>query len=262
MDSKLEKMARTGYAAKAVVYGVMGVLTFMAAFNLGGQTTGQLQVIEFLEKQTFGNILLILISIGLLAYAAWRFIQSLKDPENIGSDTKGKGKRVAYFISGLIYLGLAVFAIMSLINAGSSGGGSQNGFLNSALTGQSGVIIFGIIGVGLIITSIFQFKKAFSKDFLEQFGYDSIPDEKRRKTIKNTGYLGIIARGIIFGVMAFIFLKAAAESNTSDIKSTTDAFQFLRESPMGSWLMGIVAAGFVCFAIYTFMVAKYRQFKG
>lgn len=262
MDSKLEKMARTGYVAKAVVYSVMGVLTFMAAFNMGGQTTGQLQVIEFLEKQTFGNILLILMGIGLIAYSGWRFTQAFKDPENIGTDSKGKVKRGAFFISGFIYLALAVIAIMSLFRSGSSGGSGQNGILNSVLTGQSGVIIFGIIGVGLVFTSIFQLKKAFSRDFLEKFGYNSITEERRRKTIKNTGYLGLIARGIIFGIMAYIFLRAAIESNTSDIKSTTDAFQFLRESPMGSWLMGIVAAGFVCYGIYTFMMAKYRQFKG
>lgn len=263
MDSKLEKMARTGYGAKAVVYTIMGVLTFMAAFNLGGQTTGQLQVIEFLEKQTFGNILLILIGIGLLAYSTWRFIQSIKDPENIGSDTKGKAKRTGFFISGLIYLVLAIVAIMNGFGSGSSGGSNGgNGMMDSVLTGQLGVIIFGIIGAGLVFTGIFQLKKAFSKEFLEDFDYNSITEEKRRKIIKNTGYLGLIARGIIFGIMAYIFIRAAIESNTSDIKSTTDAFEFLRESSMGAWLMGTVAAGFVCYGIYTFMMARYRKFKG
>ena len=256
MDSKLKKMARAGYVAKATVYGIMGILTFMAAFNMGGQKSGKLQIIEFLEKQPFGNALLVLIGLGLLCYAAWRFIQSLSDPENIGDDKKGKGKRVAFFISAVLYLGLSVYAFMALINAGSSGGSSGGG-----LTGTLGVVVFAVIGGGLAVASFFQFKKAKTKEFLQDFGYDSISDEKKRKTIKNTGYLGLIARGVIFGILAFIFIKGALASNTSNMKGTTDAFSFLQESQYGSWLMGVVAAGFVCYSIYVYMLARYRKFK-
>lgn len=256
MDSKLEKMARIGYVAKATVYGITGILTFMAAFNMGGQKSSKLQIIEFLEKQPFGNALLILIGLGLLCYSAWRFIQSLSDPENIGDDKKGKGKRLAYFISAVIYLGLAGYSFMTLINAASSGGSSGNG-----LSGTLGVILFAVIGAGLAIAGIFQFKKAKTKEFLQDFGYDSISDEKKRKTIKNTGYLGLIARGVIFAILAYIFIRGALASNTSNMKGTTDAFSFLQESQYGSWLMGVVAAGFVCYSIYVFMLARYRKFK-
>ncbi|MGM0933008.1 MAG: DUF1206 domain-containing protein [Bacteroidota bacterium] len=133
--------------------------------------------------------------------------------------------------------------------------------LSSFLTGDAGVYIFTAIGIDLVTTSFFQFKKAFYKDFLKKFDYESIPKEKRRKTIKNTGYLRLIARGIIFAILAYFFIRAAVEHSTSDIKSTPDAFVFLQESPMGSWLMGIVAAGMVCYSIYVFMMVKYRKFR-
>ncbi|MDT0647704.1 DUF1206 domain-containing protein [Zunongwangia sp. F260] len=259
MDSKFKKMARIGYVAKGSVYAITGVLTFMAAFNLGGQKTGKLQVIEFLEKQPFGNALLILIGLGLLCYAGWRFIQSISDPEDIGSDKKAKAKRTGFFVSGLIYLGLAVYAFMQLFTAGSSGGGG--GQSSSFLAGQAGVYIFAIVGAALAVAGFFQIKKAYTNEFLKKFNYKSISEEKRRKTIKNTGYLGLIARGIILGILAFFFIRAAIESNTSDIKSTTDAFSFIQDSSYGSWLLGAVAAGLVCYAIYMFMMARYRQFQ-
>lgn len=262
MDSKVKKLARAGYVAKAVVYGLIGILTFLAAFNMGGQTAGQLQVIDFIEKQTFGNILLVLITLGLLSYSFWRFFQAFTDPENIGRDKKGKAKRVGFFISAVIYLGIAGYAVLQLTNAGaSSGSGSGQSGMMSFLTGNAGVYIFTIIGIGLAATSFFQFKEAFSQEFLKKFDYKSITEEKRRKTIKNMGYLGIIARGIIFVILAFFFIRAAVEHNTGEIKSTSDAFSFLHESPMGSWLMGIVAAGMVCYSIYVFMMAKYRKFR-
>ncbi|MGY5849461.1 DUF1206 domain-containing protein [Salegentibacter sp. F14] len=262
MNSTLKKVARTGYAAKAVVYGLIGILTLLAAFNMGGQTAGKMQVIEFLEKQTFGNVLLGLIALGLLCYSAWRFFQAIKDPENVGKDMKGKAKRIGFFISALLYLSIAGYAGMKLFTNGSStqSGTGQNGPMNALLTGDAGVYIFTAIGIGLVITSFFQFKKAFYKDFLKKFDYQSISEEKRRRTIKNTGYLGLIARGIIFGILAFFFIRAAVAHNTSNIKSTSDAFAFLHDSPMGSWLMGAVAAGMICYSIYVFMMVKYRKF--
>lgn len=260
MNSNLKKMARTGYVAKGSVYGITGVLTLLSALNLGGQKSGGFKVMDFLEKQPFGNILLVLLALGLLCYVIWRFIQAFRDPENIGSDKKGKVKRGAFFVSGLIYLGLAAYAFMRLFNAvSSSSSGSSGGKTFSFLTGPVGVYIFAIIGISLVGTSIYQLRKAYTGKFLEKFDYKSISEEKRRKTIKNTGYLGHIARGIIFGIMSYFFIRAAVKSNTTDLKSTSDAFSFLQSS-MGSWLMGLVAAGLVCYAIYMFMMARYRKF--
>ncbi len=59
-------MVLTGYAAKGIVYAITGILTYMAAFNMGGQQTGSKRVMYFLEKQFFGNVLLTLIALGLL----------------------------------------------------------------------------------------------------------------------------------------------------------------------------------------------------
>ncbi|ADF52935.1 MULTISPECIES: DUF1206 domain-containing protein [Zunongwangia] len=259
MNSKLKKIARTGYVAKGSVYAITGILTFLAAFNMGGQKAGKFQALEFLEKQSFGNAILIVMGIGLLCYVIWRAIQVFQDPENIGSDKKGKVKRAAFGVSALIYLALAVSAFMKVINAGgSSGSGSQSpGFM----TGQVGVFIFAAIGIAVIGAGINQIKKAYTKSFLSKFDYKSISEEKRRKTIKNTGLMGLIARGVIFFILGYFFIRAAIESNTSEIKSTTDAFSFLQDSSYGQYLLGAVAAGLVCYGIYMFMMAKYRKFK-
>lgn len=258
MNSKLEKMARTGYVAKAVVYGITGILTFLAAFNMGGQKAGKIQVIEFLQKQDFGSVLLILMAIGLLCYASWKFIQAVRDPENIGADTSGKLTLVGFFFSGLVYSGLAVYAIMQVLNIRSSTG-TQGG--SSFLTGQVGVFVFVIVGIALAGTAISHFKRAYTESFLKKFDYKSITEEKRRKTIKNTGKLGLSARGILFGILSFFFIKAAIKSNTGDIKSTIDAFSFLQQSSYGSYLLGGVALGLIGYSIYMVMMAKYRKFK-
>lgn len=262
MDDTIKKIARTGFVAKGTVYAITGVLTFMAAFNMGGQKTGRIQVLEFLDKQTFGNVLLILMGIGLACYATWRFIQSVKDPEHIGADTKGKAKRTAFFISGVIYLGLAVLAVMRVIGSGSGSSGSSGAAQKSSfLTSETGLILIGIAGAGIVIAGIFQFVKAYRNDYTKKFDLSSLSEEKKRKSIKNTAKFGLSARGVIFLIIGYFALKASFSSDPSKIKTTTEAFSFIQESSYGAWLMGLVAAGLVAYAIYMFLMAKYRRFQ-
>lgn len=262
MDSKTKTMARTGFVAKGVVYGIIGVLTFKAAIDMGGQKAGQLQVLEFLEKQTFGNILLILMALGLACYAAWRFVQAIKDPENIGDDKKGTAKRIAFFCSGLLYLGIGVLAALKAFgsgrgSSGSSGSAQQSSFLASEI----GLWIIGIVGAGIIIAGIFQFVKAYKNDYYKKFGLASL-EEKKRESIKKTAEFGLSARGVILLIIGFFAIQAAVNSNPSNIKTTQEAFSFIQESPYGPWLMGLVAAGLVAYAVYMFLMAKYRRFHG
>ena len=264
MDSKIKKMAKTGFVAKGSVYAIAGILTFMAAFNLGGQKTGKLQVLQFLDNQTFGNILLILMGLGLICYALWRFVQSISDPENIGSDGKAKVKRAAFFISGLLYLGLAVLALMRVFGSrGSGGSGSGSSAQSSSfLASETGLIIIGIAGAAIAIAGFFQFYKAYTNDYTKKFDLTSLGEKKRRESIKKTAKFGLSSRGVILLIIGYFALQAALSSNPSQIKSTSEAFSFLRESSYGPWLMGLVAAGLVAYAIYMFLMAKYRRFHG
>ncbi|WP_037325447.1 DUF1206 domain-containing protein [Salinimicrobium terrae] len=261
MDDNIKTMARTGFVAKGVVYGIIGVLTFKAAFDMGGQKAGQLQVLEFLEKQTFGNILLILMALGLACYAAWRFVQSIKDPENIGDDKKGTAKRIAFFCSGLLYLGFGVLAALKAFGSGSGSSGSSSAQQSSFLATDTGLWIIGIVGAGIIIAGIFQIVKAYKNDYYKKFGLASI-DEKRRESIKKTAEFGLTARGVILLIIGFFAIQAAVNSNPSEIKTTQEAFAFIQESSYGAWLMGLVAAGLVAYAVYMFLMAKYRRFHG
>lgn len=263
MNDTIKKIAKTGFVAKGAVYAITGALTFMAAFNMGGQKAGRIQVLQFLDQQTFGNILLILMALGLACYAAWRFIQSVKDPENIGDDTKGKAKRTAFFISGLIYLGLAVLAVMRVMGSGSGSSGSSGAAQKSSfLASETGLILIGIAGAGIVIAGIYQFIKAYRNDYTKKFDLSSLGEEKKRESIKKTAEFGLSARGVIFLIIGFFALKAAFTADPSKIKTTTEAFSFIQESSYGAWLLGLVAAGLVAYAIYMFLMAKYRRFRG
>ena len=262
MDNNIKKVAYTGYIAKGVVYGLTGILAFLAAFNMGGEKAGKLQVIEFLGNQAFGKWLVILLGLGLLCYAFWRFLQSIMDPEGIGTDGKATVKRISFFISGLVYGGLGVIAISNVLGFGSlfqSGGGGGSSFMN----GTTGKYLFILIGLGLAGKGIYQFIKAYKGDFLKKFQIQSISAVAKRRYIKRIGYAGIISRGIVTSIIAYFFLTAGFNlggNPSNEVKGTAEAFSFIQEQAYGKWLLGMVAAGLVCYGIYMFTMAAYRRF--
>ncbi|WP_378185357.1 DUF1206 domain-containing protein [Aquimarina sp. W85] len=258
MDHRIKKIAKIGFGAKGLVYLLTGLLTLLAAFNVGGQKAGKLQVIEFLEQQAFGKIILAILGIGLLCYAFWRFIQSIQNPEGIDSDLKGSMKRIGFFISGVIYAILGGISIWEIFNESSSSGSSKNSLLSS----EYGEYLLIIIGVLMGIKAAHQFIKAIKGDFLNQFNLSSISDIKKRKLIKNIGYAGLISRGIVISIVSYFFIKAGLDAfnSTTSIKGTTDAFSFIQKNSSGPWLLGLVSAGLACYGIYMFCKIRYRKF--
>ncbi|XLS29258.1 DUF1206 domain-containing protein [Flavobacteriaceae bacterium M23B6Z8] len=258
MDSKIESIARAGHAAKGVVYALTGALAFGAAFSLGSNAKGKLGILEFLQNQVLGNILLLLLGIGLISYAFWRFYESIKDPERIGNDSKGIAKRIDFFISGLVYLALAIFAFYEMI---ASANNSSHGTDQTSSNPEIRSIIYYIISAGLAIKGIFQFVKVSKGNFLENLRIDEISDRSVRNWIKRMAYLGMISRGVVIGVIAYFFTNSASIETKNSVKGTSEAFNFLRDSSERPWLMAVVAIGFICYGFYMITLSNYRKFK-
>ncbi len=95
--------ARFGYAAKGVVYLIIGALAVELAAGRGGAATDQRGALRTIYEQPFGKFLLIVVAIGLIAFALWSFIQALFDTEGKGKKAKGILGRVGYAVIGISY---------------------------------------------------------------------------------------------------------------------------------------------------------------
>ncbi len=258
-DDRIMKLARFGMAAKGAVYCILGVLTTLAAFNIGGQNANKSDTLKFLHEQPFGKILLGILAIGLLCYVIWRFIQAFKDPEDKGTDKKAIFTRIGYAASGVVYGILTFEAVRMLFKGGSSGGGgNQNQELVSQLLGKpGGQILVGIVAAIFIGKAIYQFYRAFSGKFKKKI-QDSGLDNRVKKILRNAGMVGYIARGVVIGIIGFLFLRAAIQADASEAEGSEGAFKFIESSPYGPYLLAIVAIGLVCYGIYMFVKARYR----
>ncbi len=68
----LEPLARAGYAAKGVLYLLIGGLAAEVALEAGGATTNSRGAFRVVRDQPFGSALLGILAVGLGGYAIWR----------------------------------------------------------------------------------------------------------------------------------------------------------------------------------------------
>jgi len=262
MNDTIKKIALSGYISKGIVFSITGILAFLSAFNMGGRKAGKISIISYLEQQTLGSVIVVLLGVGLICYGIWRLIQGVNDPEGIGTDFKGLVKRISFSISGIIYFLLGLIAIaeaFGLLSIYSTGNNSKEPLLNTSTRS----LIFIIIGGALAIKAIYQFVKIYKGNFINNFDIQSVTSLNTRKYIKRMGYAGLLSRGIVTSIISYFFLSTGIDLNASSkqVKGTAEAFSFIQDQAYGKYLLGFVAAGLVCYGLFMFSTAAYRKYN-
>ena len=70
----LVMLGRAGYAAKGIVYVVIGALAAKVAAGSGGVTTDTRGAIGVIGNGPMGTIALVALGVGLIGYMLWRLI--------------------------------------------------------------------------------------------------------------------------------------------------------------------------------------------
>ncbi|HEU5042484.1 MAG TPA: DUF1206 domain-containing protein [Gemmatimonadales bacterium] len=102
----VERLARVGIVAKAVVYLAIGTLATGVALRAGGVLTGGEGVLRLLVTQPMGRGLLAALGFGFAAYTLWLFAQAVVDPDGNGTSVVGLANRVGQIITGIAHLAL------------------------------------------------------------------------------------------------------------------------------------------------------------
>jgi Domain of Unknown Function (DUF1206) len=258
----VERLARFGYAARGVVYAVIGLLAVQTAFSgrgsqdLAQQATPQGALQRIAEQS---RLLLALVAIGLAGYALWRFVQAGLDTENKGSDPKGLVKRGSMVASGIVYAALAIAA--TRLVAGTGGGGSAGGtqgFTADLMSKPFGRWLVILAGIAVIVSGCYELYDAWTKKFRNRLKLQEMSaDEERLAT--RTGQAGLAARGIAFLLSGWFLIQAGLRFDPSQAQGLGGALEALARQPSGPWLLGLVALGLIAFGAYSFLLARYRR---
>lgn len=256
-------VARAGLATKGVVYCLIGLIAFMAAFQLGGQSTSDASTtgaLQFTEDFPAGRWLLLAIGIGLFCYALWRVVEAFTQKNKENEGWKKWGNMLRLLFSGIGYLSLGIVALRLALNMGKSSGGNTNQKVASGILDQPmGEWLLGLLALILAGVGVYQVYYALSEKYKKHIS--SLPyDGNVSSLLLKTGKLGYVARGIVWVILAWMLLKAALSESASEAGDTSKAFDFLQEGGYGSLLLGAVSAGFICYGIFSFVRARHERF--
>ncbi len=253
----LHRTARLGYVASGLVYLTLGILTLQTALGDGGQTTDSRGAISTLAEQPAGKFLVLLVGIGMLGYAVWRLIAAVTDAEDKGSDTKGMIKRAAQFVSGVLHGLLGVYALRLLAGSPQGSGGGK-GATARLMEMPAGRWLVAAVGLGIIAYALYELYKAAKVKLDRQLDLSRV-DAHERTWITRAARAGIGARGVVFTIIGGLFVAAAVRYSPSQPTGLDAALATLADAPFGMVLLGLVAVGFMGYAIYQLVRARYRR---
>jgi uncharacterized protein DUF1206 len=245
-------LARTGLVAKGVSFGIVGLLALKLALGDGGKATSREGALQSLAQHSFGKVLLILLVVGFAAYALWRFVQAFAEGE--------WGKGIGYVARGLIYAGLTFSTVKLLIGAGTGGTQNQKAHKTAAtvLSWPAGTWLVGIAGAAIVGAGLWNLYRGLSRKFEDKWRVHGMSGTAR-KWGGRAGAAGHVARAVVFALVGIFVIKAALDYNPKDAIGIDGALQKLAHANYGPYLLGLTAAGLLCYGLYCFVDARYRD---
>lgn len=253
-------LARLGYAAKGLVYIVIGWLALMTAVRAGGQTADPQGAITDIYQQPFGKVLLFIIVVGFVGYALWQLVRAAFNSDGEGDPKKDTVLRIGYAVVGITYLGFALAALRLLLRHTAPQGSNAatqdwTARLLGAPLGPALVILLGVIVLGVAGALFYE---AWTRRFERSFPTGQM-NTVERKVMRISGRYGIGSLGAIFIVIGLFLIVAAAHHNPHQAQGLAGALATLAAQPFGPILLGLVALGLVAYGVYGWVEARYRR---
>lgn len=258
--AKYRALARFGYAARGVVYVIVGALAVTAAIGGGGRTTDTKGAVQTLLAQPLGYVLVALIAIGLVAFSLWRATQAIADADRHGTGAKGLTIRGGLLVSAVTHLLLAVFAASLVLgdggaSGGSSGDGSTQTWTAWLMAKPFGRWLVGLVGVAVIGAGLAQIVKGWTAKFEKRLQVD----QSKLRWATPISRFGLLARGFVFLIIGGFIALAAYNYDPQQARGLAGALETLQGQPYGQILLAVVALGLVAFGLYCFIEAAWRR---
>ena len=258
--SLVEWAARVGFTARGVIYLLVGVLALQIAFGDGDRQADRGGALAALADKPFGSVVLWALGIGLVGMALWRLSEALFGAA--GPDGRKAGKRLMSAGRFLFYAFVAYSVLSFAVGSGSGGSGSSDkqskDITARALEWPAGQWLVGAAGVGVAVAGVWIAGRALLRSYHDKLKlYEMSP--RVRKLVDVTGVGGGVARGVVFAAAGAFAVRAAVDYEPKKAKGLDDTLRSFADTPLGPWLLVLVAAGLVLFGVFSFAMARWRR---
>jgi Domain of Unknown Function (DUF1206) len=250
-------MVRAGYAARGIVFLIVGSFALLAAGGLGTHPQGARDVLELVFEQPFGRYFLYAIAAGMVCFAGWRLLQSVFDADRLGDNLYGLMRRAILGGSGLFYLALAAATIrITIEHRRVSEDQAAYEWTAWVMAYPLGRHLIGLIALGFMAVSIGLGVKAFRAPYRDKLD----ATEAQRDLAVMLGSFGILTRAVMFFLFGVFLAYAAFDFNSREAVGLAGVLRAMQnQSHVGGALLGIAALGLLAFGLFEIFEAAVRR---
>jgi hypothetical protein len=254
----VERTARFGLVAQGVSFGLVAVLAIELALGHGGEATDREGALRTIAGGSIGRVIVIALAVGFGAYALWRLAQVVlgHNVEEPGAEPKW-GKRLSSLGKAAIYAALC-WTAFEILSGGSGGSGGEQEATKGILGWPAGQWLVGAIALVIFGAALWNLYRGLSGKYEDQLKTGEMSGRELRWT-RRVAVTGLASRAVVFGIIAWFFLKAAVDYDAKEARGLDGALRQLAQEPYGEVLLGVVAAGLMAFGLFCVIQARYRE---
>jgi hypothetical protein len=257
-SAPMRVLACAGFLARGVMYVVIGWIALLVAFRKTSQQADRTGALHELSGTPFGAAALWLLVVGFFGMALWRLSEALYGAP--GADGRKAWSRLAALAKAVVYAVIGYGVLKYAIGAGGPQSSDQQSVDLTAtlMRHPGGKALVVVVGIALIGGGLYLGYQAWRKRFLKTLDLSHVHAGTRR-LVEWLGRVGGIARGIVFVTAGVFLIVAAVRSQPRQAKGIDSALRALAATPLGPWLLVLVALGLVMFGLFSVCEARWRR---
>jgi Domain of Unknown Function (DUF1206) len=257
-SSSMSGLARAGFVARGVMYALIGIIAVEIAFGKAHEQADRSGAVRLVAGTPYGSVILWLMVVGFAGMTLWRLSEAFwgaagPDGHKASSRLGSLGRAVLYAV---ITYGILKFALG--LGAPASGNKQSQDLTATALRHPGGQVVVAVVGAVIAIVGVALMYKAWQGRFLRRLrmGTASVT---ARKAVTHLGQIGGIARGAVFVTIGIFLVVAAIDAKPGQAKGIDSALLVFAHTPLGPWLLALVAVGLIMFGAFSCCEARWRE---
>ncbi len=251
-SDSLELLARIGYAGSGLVHVLIAWIAGRVALGSSGEAD-EAGALHQLGSSTGGAVLLWVCAAGFAALAVWHLIETVVPHR--GAAREQLLERARSVSKAVVYGALGWTAFRVITGTGADSGETTTEATGSLMSAPAGRLLVGVVGLVVLGVAGYHVHKGLRRRFLEDLGGTGRREVGR--AVEVLGVAGYAAKGVALGVVGALVLTAAVQADPSQPTGLDAALKTLRDQPLGTVLLILVAVGLAAYGLYSFARARY-----
>ena len=249
-DPRVRAIARTGFAASALLQVLVGVLAIRIAVGASGGRPDQSGAFAGIAKTPIGGVLLWATAAACFALAAWFLLTAVLRRDR--TPLRRWGKRIADASKTVLYGVIGAQALRFALGDGSSSASTERRSSGSLLTVPGGPVVLALIGAATAAVGVFLVVRGATRGFTKDL---DLPEGGPGRAVVVLGVVGFVARGVAIMAVGVLFVVAAVTVDPAKATGLDGALHAFSATSLGRVLLTGIGAGWCASGLYTAVVA-------